>query len=70
MNNKKKFIFSIVLLTVGIIGGGLFAIANSIERTTPNYNITCGILLFVLLGLAVAGFIIAVSETFNSKNKQ
>ena len=51
MKQNKMFILSIVLITVGFIGGGLFAIANSInilaKETSKNpipadYSI-CGI---------------------------
>ena len=31
MKQNKMFILSIVLITVGFIGGGLFAIANSLN---------------------------------------
>ena len=66
MKQNKMFILSIVLITVGFIGGGLFAIANSInilaKETSKNpipadYSI-CGIILFILLILAIIGMIL------------
>ena len=69
------FILSIVLITVGFIGGGLFAIANSInilaKETSKNpipadYSI-CGIILFILLILAIIGMILLICTLFSNK---
>ena len=69
MKNLKRLIVSIVLTVVGIFGGGLFAIANSLNILSAELsdnnapaNITCGVILFVLLGVAIAGFIMLVRE--------
>lgn len=69
MKNLKRLIVSIVLTVVGIFGGGLFAIANSLNilsaELSDNHapaNITCGVILFVLLGVAIAGFIMLIRE--------
>ena len=75
MKQDKMFILSIVLITVGFIGGGLFAIANSInilaKETSKNpipadYSI-CGIILFILLILAIIGMILLICTLFSNK---
>lgn len=75
MKQNKMFILSIVLITVGFIGGGLFAIANSInilaKETSKNpiptdYSI-CGIILFILLILAIIGMILLICTLFSNK---
>ena len=75
MKQNKLFILSIVLITVGFIGGGLFAIANSInilaKETSKNpipadYSI-CGIILFILLILAIIGMILLICTLFSNK---
>ena len=69
MKNLKRLIVSIVLTVVGIFGGGLFVIANSLNILSAELsdnnapaNITCGVILFVLLGVAIAGFIMLIRE--------
>lgn len=76
MKNSKKFIFGIVLAVVGIIGGGLFAIANSlnimataIDKVHAPANSTCGIILFILLGVFIAGLVIMIKEITNKEEK-
>ena len=75
MKNNKMFIFSLILIFTGIIGGGLFAIANSInilaKETSKNpipadYSI-CGIILFILLILAIIGMILLICTLFSNK---
>lgn len=75
MKQNKMFILSIVLIVVGFIGGGLFAIANSInilaKETSKNpipadYSI-CGIILFILLILAIIGMILLICTLFSNK---
>lgn len=75
MKQNKMFILSIVLIIVGFIGGGLFAIANSInilaKETSKNpipadYSI-CGIILFILLILAIIGMILLICTLFSNK---
>ena len=75
MKQNKMFILSIVLITVGFIGGGLFAIANSInilaKETSKNpipadYSI-CGIILFIVLILAIIGMILLICTLFSNK---
>lgn len=75
MKQNKMFILSIVLIAVGFIGGGLFAIANSInilaKETSKNpipadYSI-CGIILFILLILAIIGMILLICTLFSNK---
>ena len=75
MKQNEMFILSIVLITVGFIGGGLFAIANSInilsKETSKNpipadYSI-CGIILFILLILAIIGMLLLICTLFSNK---
>ncbi len=75
MKQNKMFILSIVLIMVGFIGGGLFAIANSInilaKETSKNpipadYSI-CGIILFILLIMAIIGMILLICTLFSNK---
>lgn len=76
MKNMKRLIISIVLTCIGIFGGGLFAIANSLNivaaelssNNTPA-NITCGVILFVLLGVAIVGFIMLIKELTTKEEK-
>lgn len=76
MKQNKMFILSIILIGVGIIGGGLFAIANSISilaketsnNPNPSTNSICGVILFVLLILAIIGMIILFCDVFASKS--
>lgn len=77
MKENKMLIFSLVLIFGGILGGGLFAIANSLERIAYEVsdsmrasNATCGIILFILLALAVVGIILFVIEVFGHKNEK
>ncbi len=67
---SKKFIFSIILFLGGTLGAGLFSVANSLERTTPNPSVICGILVFVFLGIAIAGLIILISDVANQKTNK
>lgn len=74
MKYSKMFVFSVVLLFIGTIGGGLFAIANSINllaSATNNQpaNITCGIILFILLAIAIVGMILLLCEVFQKEEK-
>lgn len=76
MKDNKKFIFSLVLIFSGLIGGGLFAIANSLQKIaegiaheTAAANITCGTILFILLALALVGMIIMFTEIFKKNDK-
>ena len=77
--DQKVFIFSLTLMIIGIIGGGLFAIANSlnqltvaiykINNTSAINNIICGIILFCLLAVGIAGFSLMIHE-IQKKNKE
>ena len=75
MKQNKMFILSIVLITVGFIGGGLFAIANSInilakepsKNPIPADYSICGIILFILLILAIIGMILLICTLFSNK---
>ena len=75
MKNNKMFIFSLILIFTGIIGGGLFAIANSIQKLVDNMNhnsspnITCGVILFILLAFAFVCIVIMFCELFGSKDE-
>lgn len=74
MKSNKNLIFSIVLIVTGIFGGGLFAIANSLNILTaelsdsnkPANNI-CGLILFALLAIAVVGFVLFIISVFGNK---
>ena len=71
---NKKLIVSIVLTTLGILGSGLFAIANSLniiaaEISKEPVNITCGVILFVLLGVSIAGFVMLIRELSSKTEK-
>ncbi len=77
MKDNKVFISGIVFMIVGIIGGGLFAIANSLDIMAANLEnskatatITCGIILFILLGLAIAGFVMMIKELTKKEEKK
>lgn len=63
---NKKILLSIVLFGVGTLGAGLFAIANSLERSHQDSSIMCGILLAVFLVISVVGLIMLIAETINS----
>ena len=70
MKNLKRLIVSIVLTVVGIFGGGLFAIANSLNILSAELsdnnapaNITCGVILFVLLGVVFDMIGVAVTAS-------
>ncbi len=74
MKSNKMLIFSIVLMITGIVGGGLFAIANSLNivaaelsTSTKTPNTICGIILFILLALALVGLILFILEVFGNK---
>lgn len=72
MKNSKMFAFSLILIATGVFGGGLFAIANSINllaAATSNEpaNVMCGIILFILLVCAVVGFILLICEVSQKK---
>ena len=76
MKSNKMLIFSIVLIFTGIIGGGLFAIANSLNilaaelsSTMKAPNTVCGLILFVLLALAVVGLVMFILEVFGHKEQ-
>lgn len=76
MKSNKMLIFSIVLIITGIIGGGLFAIANSLNILAAELsssmkapNTVCGLILFVLLALAVVGLVMFVLEVFGHKEQ-
>lgn len=77
MKISKTFILGIIFIFTGILGGGLFAIANSLniiaaelsEKTAPA-NITCGLILFILLGVAITGLIILLCDVFGDKEKK
>ncbi|MGM9900133.1 MAG: hypothetical protein ACI32E_06125 [Bacilli bacterium] len=66
---NKKIIISIILFFGGIIGAGLFAIANSIERLSVDPSIMCGIILFLFLGMFIAGLILLINELVQKKDK-
>jgi hypothetical protein len=71
---NKRLIVSIVLTTLGVIGSGLFAIANSLniiaaEISKDPVNITCGVILFILLGVSIAGFIMLIRELTRKTEK-
>ena len=76
MKSNKMLIFSIVLIITGFIGGGLFAIANSLNilaaelsKTTKTPNTVCGIILFFLLAIAVVGLVLFIIEIFGNKEE-
>ena len=66
---NKKLIIGIILFFGGILGDGLFAVANSIERLGTDPSIMCGIILFIFLGIFIAGLILLINEAFQNKNK-
>lgn len=77
MKSNKMLIFSIVLIITGIIGGGLFAIANSLNILAAELsssmkapNTVCGLILFVLLALAAIGLVMFVLEVFGNKEEK
>jgi len=77
MKNNKMFIFSLVLIFTGILGGGLFAVATSLQKIadeignkTETGNITCGTILFILLAIAVIGMVMMICEIFGKKEEK